>query len=177
MGARVFGFPNPVNVVAARAVATGVVTMAAVAIATRQLWITIPLAYGFVARVLTGPRLSSLGFTASRVVAPRLTRWEKLVPGTPKRFAQGIGAAFGLSALGLWLSGAATACVVVLAVLLVPATLEAALGYCVGCKVFAFLIRAGLIPASVCDECENISSRPSGTARHSRRLVPEEIRS
>ena len=49
------GFPNPVNEVAARTVAAGVVTMAAVAIATRQLWLTIPLAYGFVARTLTGP--------------------------------------------------------------------------------------------------------------------------
>jgi hypothetical protein len=154
----VFGFPNPVNEVAARTVAAGVVTMAGVAVGTRQLWITIPLAYGFVARVLTGPRLSPLGFAATRVVAPRLARWYKAVPGPPKRFAQVIGAAFALSALGLWLAGSGTACVVVLAVLIVPATLEAVFGYCVGCRIFALAMRAGLLPASVCAECEDIWS-------------------
>jgi hypothetical protein len=60
----VFGFPNPVNEVAARTVAASVVTMAGVAVGTRQLWITILLAYGFAARTLTGPRLSPLGFAA-----------------------------------------------------------------------------------------------------------------
>jgi len=48
----------------------------------------IPLAYGFWARVLTGPTLSPLGQLATRVVAPRLPVEPKLVPGPPKRFAQ-----------------------------------------------------------------------------------------
>jgi hypothetical protein len=158
----VFGFPNPVNEVAARIVAAGVVTMAGVAVGTRQLWITIPLAYGFVARVLTGPRLSPLGFVAARVVAPRFGRWYKPVPGAPKRFAQAMGAAFTLSALGLWLAGSGTACVVVLAALMVPATLEAVFGYCVGCRIFALAMRVGLLPASVCAECGDIWSRRAG---------------
>ena len=154
----VFGFPNPVNEVAARTVAAGVVTMAGAAVGTRQLWITIILASGVVARALTGPRLSPLGFAATRVVAPRLARWHKPVPGAPKRFAQAMGAAIALSALGLWLAGSGTACVVVLAALIVPASLEAVFGYCVGCRIFALGMRAGLLPASVCAECGDIWS-------------------
>jgi hypothetical protein len=69
-----------------------------------------------------------------------------------------MGAAIALSALGLWLAGSGTACVVVLAALVVPTTLEAVFGYCVGCRVFALVMRACLIPASVCAECGDIWS-------------------
>ena len=51
----VFGFPNPVNEVAARVVAGGVVVMGVAALALRQPWLLVPLAYGFWARLLTGP--------------------------------------------------------------------------------------------------------------------------
>jgi hypothetical protein len=165
------GFPNPVNEVAARTVAAGVVTMAAVAIATRQLWLTIPLAYGFVARTLTGPRLSPLGFVATRFVAPRLGRWAKPVPGAPKRFAQAMGAAFALGALVAWLVGSGIVCVVVLAILIIPATLEAALAYCVGCTIFGVLMRVGIIPASICAECEDVWSRRAGPSGRPRELA------
>jgi hypothetical protein len=156
MATSFFSFPNPVNDVAARTVASGVVAMAVVAVAARQPWLTIPLAYGFVARVLTGPRLSPLGLLATRVVAPRLSKHPKLMPGAPKRFAQAMGAAFSLSALALWLCGESTATYVLLALLIVPATLEAGFGYCVGCKIFALGMRAGLVPASVCEECADL---------------------
>jgi hypothetical protein len=152
----VFSFPNPVNDVAARTVAAGVIIMAAVALGFDLAWMTIPLAYGFVARVLSGPTLSPLGQFATRIVAPRLGRRARLVPGPPKRFAQAMGAAFTLAALICWLGGARTATFVLLAVLLVPATLEAGFGYCVGCKVFGLLMRAGLIPESICLECADL---------------------
>ena len=165
------GFPNPVNEVAARTVAAGVVVMAAVAISTRQLWLTIPIAYGFVARTLTGPRLSPLGFVATRFVAPRLGRWAKPVPGAPKRFAQAMGAAFALGALVAWLVGSGIACVVVLAILIIPAALEAALAYCVGCTIFGVLMRVGIIPASICAECEDVWSRRAGPSGRPRELA------
>ena len=162
-----FSFPNPVNEVAARTVATGVVVMAVLAIGTDALWLTVPLAYGFVARTATGPTLSPLGFFASRVVGPRLGRNARLVPGPPKRFAQSIGAVFACAALGCWLAGDDLAARVVLAVLLVPATLEAAFGYCVGCEIFSWLITRGVIPESVCEECGDLSKRwgPNRAAR------------
>lgn len=157
MGKGFFSFPNPVNHTAARVVAAGVVTLTAVALGTQALWLTIPLAYGFVARVLAGPRLSPLGFFATRV-APAISRVPRLVPGPPKRFAQAMGAAFTLAAMGCWLAGLDLGAEVLLALLLVPATLEAGFGYCVGCEIFGLLMRAGLIPQSICEECADIYS-------------------
>ena len=84
-------FPNPVNEKAARVVAAGVLVLSIVTLATGAYWLAAVLAYGFVARVLTGPRLSPLGQVATRLVAPRLGA-PKPVAGPPKRFAQGIGA-------------------------------------------------------------------------------------
>src|SRR5680860_1297698 len=88
-----FSFPNPVNEVSARLVAGGVVVMAVLTIALDLRWMTLVLAYGFVARVLTGPTLSPLGQLVTRVVTPALPIAPKYVAGPPKRFAQGIGAA------------------------------------------------------------------------------------
>src|SRR5690606_39072731 len=65
-------FPHPVIEKAARTVAAGVVVLAVLVLATQWFWLLVPLAYGFVARVLTGPTLSPLGQLATRVVAPRL---------------------------------------------------------------------------------------------------------
>ena len=154
-----FSFPNPVNDVAARTVATGVVAMGLLVAGLGWGWVLVPLTYGFIARVLAGPRISPLGQLAVRVVAPRLRAHEKLVAGPPKRFAQGIGVAFTVTASALWLAGAPGAARIVVALLVVAATLEAAIGFCLGCKVFALLMRAGLIPEGVCAECNDLSLR------------------
>src|SRR3954467_14008052 len=94
-----FPFPNPVNEVAPELVAAGVVVMGLTTIAFDQPWILVPLAYGFAARVLTGPTLSPLGQLVTRGLTPRLAFPPKWVPGPPKRFAQGIGAALSGAAL------------------------------------------------------------------------------
>ena len=154
-----FSFPNPVNEVAARTVAAGVVLMALAVALGGVGWVLVPLTYGFVARVLTGPRLSPLGRIATQVVAPRLARFERLVPGPPKRFAQGIGVAFSVTASALWLSGATGPARIVAGMLAGAAFLEAALGLCLGCKMFAVLMRVGVVPESVCEDCADISRR------------------
>ena len=155
-----FTFPNPVNDYAARTVATGVVVMCVAAVAFRQPWILVPLAYGFWARVLSGPRFSPLGQLATRVVAPRLPWAPKLVAGPPKRFAQAIGVLFSTTALLLWFGfGLHTATWVVVSLLATAAFLEAAFGLCLGCKAFAVLMRLGVIPESVCEECLDLSLR------------------
>ncbi len=154
-----FSFPNPVNEVAARTVATGVVLMGLAVAALGWGWVLVPLTYGFIARVLAGPRISPLGLLATRVVAPRLTAHEKLVPGPPKRFAQGIGVVFTVGASTLWLAGATTASRAVIAMLVVAAFLEAAIGFCLGCRIFAALMRLGIIPSDVCEECNDLSLR------------------
>jgi len=157
---KVLGFPNPVNKVSARLVAGGVVLMAASALVFRQPWILVPLAYGFWARVFTGPKLSPLGQFVTRVVTPALSVQEKLVPGPPKRFAQSIGA--GVTTLALLLHfafGFTTGADVLLGLMVVFATLESVFGFCVGCAIFAALMRLGIIPAEVCDACNNIWAR------------------
>lgn len=152
-------FPNPVNEVAARVVAGGVVLLCVATIASGQGWLLIALCYGFWARVLTGPRLSPLGQLATRVIAPRLGP-PKLVAGPPKRFAQAIGVAFSTTALVLWFAaGQHTAALVVTGLLLGAALLESALAVCLGCRVFAALMKAGVIPDEVCAACADVNLR------------------
>jgi hypothetical protein len=154
-----FSFPNPVNEKAARVVAGVVLLTAVVILATGAYWLLIPLAYGFWARVLTGPTLSPLGWTAQNVIAPRLGP-KKPVAGPPKRFAQGMGAAMATVALVCWLIvGSHTATDVVLGLFVVAAGLESIFAVCLGCQVFGLLMRIGLIPESVCVECADISRR------------------
>jgi hypothetical protein len=162
---RLFGFPNPVNEISARLVAGGVLLMAVATIVFDQPWLTVVIAYGFVARVLTGPTLSPLGQLVTRVLTPRLHIPARYVPGPPKRFAQGMGAVMsGLAcvlALGFGLRGLAY---VVLGLLAIAATLESVFAVCLGCKIFAGLMRVGIVPASVCEECADISNRVARAA-------------
>lgn len=151
-----FRFPDPVNEVSARLVAAGVVAMCVAATTLDLRWLVAPIAYGFVARVLTGPTLSPLGQLVTRVLTPALDRPAKLVPGPPKRFAQGIGVAFSVTALVLALLGQWGAAQVALGLLAGAAFLEAALGVCLGCRAFAVLMRAGVIPEDVCERCNDI---------------------
>jgi hypothetical protein len=157
--AGVFGFPNPVNEKAARTVAAVVFATSIVALAMSAHWLLIPLAYGFWARVLTGPKLSPLGRFATSVAAPRLGE-PVYVPGPPKRFAQAMGAAMTTAALVLWIVGATTAVDVLLGALIVASGLESIFALCLGCQVFALLMRLGVIPDHVCAECNNIWARP-----------------
>jgi hypothetical protein len=157
-------FPNPVNEKAARVVAGAVLITVIVILATGAYWLLIPLAYGFWARVLTGPTLSPLGWAAQNVIAPRLGP-RKPVPGPPKRFAQGMGAAMATVALILGLIlGDDTAADVILALFVIAAGLESIFAICLGCQVFAGLMRVGLIPESVCEECADVSRRLRATA-------------
>jgi hypothetical protein len=161
----VFRFPNPVNELAARTVAGGVLLQCVatlvltLTVGPGWFWLTVPLAYGFVARVAAGPRFSPLGQLATRVLAPRLGP-ARPVAGPPKRFAQLMGAALSLTALVLGLVlGLAGAAQIVLALIVVAASLESVFGYCLGCVVFGALMRAGVIPAEVCADCADITSR------------------
>ncbi|MGH9126777.1 MAG: DUF4395 domain-containing protein [Acidimicrobiales bacterium] len=160
MARKLFSFPNPVNEKSARLVATGVVLMCLATIVLNQPWLTAVIAYGFIARVLTGPTLSPLGQLVTRVITPRLPGRAKLVPGPPKRFAQGMGAFMSTLACVLALGfGLTTLAYVVLGLMAAAAFLEAAFAYCLGCKIFGLLMRRGIIPPSVCEECADISKR------------------
>lgn len=152
-------YPNPVNEKAARVVAGGVALLSAVTLLTGLQWLLALLAVGFWIRVLAGPRFSPLARLAGDIIAPRLGP-PKPVPGPPKRFAQAIGAvltgAGAILALGFGIEPAAT---VVLAIMVVFATLESVFAVCVGCRIFNLLMRFGVVPERICEECLDISRR------------------
>jgi hypothetical protein len=151
-----FAFPDPVNETSARLVAGGVVLASVAAIVSGWAPLTALIAYGFVARVLTGPTLSPLGQLATRVVTPRLHVAHRYVPGPPKRFAQGIGAVLSVAAAILAIGlGDQLEADVLLGLLIAAATLESVFALCLGCKIFAVLMRAGIIPESVCVRCNS----------------------
>ena len=148
---RVFGFPETVNETAARVVAAGVVSIAALTLVSGQGWLLVPLVYGFAARVLTGPKLSPLGLVATRVVAPRLAGPHRQAPGAPKRFAQGIGLAVSSVAAIAWVAGYGGVATAALAGLIFAAGLEAGLGLCLGCAAYRRLFG--------CPDCDDITAR------------------
>jgi Domain of unknown function (DUF4395) len=152
-------FPNPVDEVSARLVAGGVLVLAASFVLTTWTPLVAVLAYGFVARVLAGPRLSPLGLLVTRGVRPRLPLAPRPVAGPPKRFAQGIGALLSTLALVLALAEASTGARVAVALIIAAAALESLAGFCVGCAIFGFLMRRGIVPESVCETCSDITIR------------------
>ena len=92
------------------------------------------------------------------MIAPRIGP-AKLVPGPPKRFAQAIGATLSVGALIAFYLGAPTLSWVLVGLIIVAATLESVFGICLGCIIFGRLQAIGLIPASVCEACNDIRLR------------------
>ena len=148
-----FDFPEVVDDRAARTVATGVIATAGVYLATGWWPVLAAMTLGFAARVASGPRFSPLALLATRVVVPRLPGHPRYTPGPPKRFAQAIGLVFSATALVLALIGATGAAATVMVLLVGAASLEALFGFCVGCRIFALLMRAGIVPQTVCERC------------------------
>jgi hypothetical protein len=152
-----FSFPNPVNETSARLVAGGVAIICVGTVAFQQGWLLPVLAYGFVARALTGPTLSPLGLIVTRVVTPRVHVQPRYSPGPAKRFAQAVGAVFTVAATALWFAfGLQTEALALTALVAVFATLESAFGLCVGCRAFYLGMRVGLVPPQVCEECARV---------------------
>jgi hypothetical protein len=151
-------FPEIVNEKAVRVTAAGVAVLAVTAVATQRPELLVVIAYGFIARVAAGPRFSPLALFATKVAAPRLGE-PRLVPGSPKRFAQGIGALVSSTAALLAYLDARPIAFGLAAVMATLATLEAAFRSCVGCLLHAQLVRRGVISSVECAECRDISLR------------------
>ncbi|BAN03952.1 hypothetical protein YM304_36380 [Ilumatobacter coccineus YM16-304] len=162
-----FSFPDPVNETSARLVAAGVVAQAVLFLVLREGWLLVPLAYGFAARVLTGPTMSPLGQLSVRVVTPLVERrfgvTSRRVPGPPKRFAQLIGLGFSAAAAIAWFAGAPVVTYVLLAGLVVAASLEAFAAICMGCIVYSAIWG--------CDDCDDISERLAAAVSRAREPV------
>ena len=155
-----FPFPNPANETSARLVAGGVVIISTAFLLTNSTLILLALTYGFAARAIAGPAFSPLALLVTRIVTPKLNFNHKFVPGPPKRFAQTIGLTFAASALVLTLLDYSFAANLVIAALIFAATLESVFAICLGCIMFSFLMKLGVIPQSVCESCNDITLRP-----------------
>ncbi|MGY2745873.1 DUF4395 domain-containing protein [Arthrobacter sp. UYCu723] len=155
---QVFAFPNPVNEYSARITAGLVVLLSVVTLLTGFGWGLAVIAVGFWLRLGFGPRISPFGILSVKVLTPLLGK-TRLVPGPPKRFAQGIGAALSTAAAILLAAGLAPAAWILLGLLIVAASLESFAGFCLGCAIFGVLQRRGLIPEDVCEACNNIPLR------------------
>jgi len=146
-----FRFPDEVNERAARVVAGCVVVLIGLAALTQTAWLLPILAGGFFLRWGFGARFSPLARTATWL-APKVAE-VKLVPGPPKRFAQAVGATcLALASVSLYL-GFVRVGWAVAAMVLVFAALESSIGFCMGCWVYRWLIRAGLVAPDRCERC------------------------
>ncbi len=155
-----FSFPNPVNEVSARGVAAGTAVIGLACLALGLPWLMVVLCVEFALRVGWGPRFEPLAALVTRVVTPALPFDERLTPGPPKRFAQAIGLVVtGLASVLFYGFGLTVAAYGLIVVLVVFAVLESAFGLCMGCKLFALLMRVGAVPESVCEECNDLSLR------------------
>ena len=156
-----FSFPELINEVAARLVAIGVLVLSSVVLFllidknNYVLFFLSILIYGFLARVSSGPKISPLALFVTKLIVPRLNFKEKLVPGPPKRFAQGIGLIFSLFTAITFVINLNSISILLISILILFAALEAFIGFCAGCKVFKLLMNIGLIPNDVCEKCSN----------------------
>lgn len=137
------------------------VVLALLAIILQSPVLTAILLLQFVLRTAFGPRAEPVSlFISSRLVS-FLRIPDKPGAGAPRRFAQAIGLVFSLSALVLMLTHQTLAFQIVLGILAFCAALEAIVGFCVGCFVFRLLMNIGVVPESVCEECNNLNfTRP-----------------
>ena len=156
---KIVGFPNPVDEISARIVAAMVVLLSVATIAAGWEWGAALICLGFLLRVIAGPTLSPLGQIATRLIRPRLDIDPVECPGPPKRFAQAIGFIVSGASAIVWIgAGNGAAGRIILAVLVVAASLEAFAGFCLGCRMFSVLMRLGVIPEPICERCASVGS-------------------
>jgi hypothetical protein len=94
---------------------------------------------------LAGVQRHPYGLLFRTAVRPRLKPALELEDPTPPRFAQGVGLVITALGLVLQLVGVPYALVVASALAFVAAFLNAAFGYCLGCRIYLLLVRSGLV--------------------------------
>jgi len=146
-------FPLKVSNTVVRIVAAEVFVVALLALLLRSPWITLALALDFSIRALVTPLASPLRLVGSYAVLPLIRARDALVFFSPKRFAAMLGLSLTAVAFIALAASAYAVAAVALGILLLFSFLEAAFGFCAGCKIYGFLMRLGVIPESWCPEC------------------------
>lgn len=158
--------PTLVDDVTVRLIAAVVVAVGLLALATQQWWLYAVLFADFTLRAAAGPRWSPIARAVDAGLRPRLATPKQPTPFAPKRFAAGIGAVMTATITALWVAHVVTATPALLwaasalaVVMIVLPGLEAAIGFCLGCRIFFALIRLGVIPEDACLDCAPSSRR------------------
>lgn len=165
--------PTLVDEINVRLIAGAVLVVGIIALATQQWWLYALLAVDFVIRAVAGPRHSPLARAVSRWIRPHVRLASRPTAFVPKRFAAAIGAVMTAALTVLWLvglglgagpvgvtsGGLGVALAVLAGVMVLFPALEALLGLCVGCKLFALLARVGLVSEDVCIDCVRPAAR------------------
>jgi hypothetical protein len=126
---------------AARTCAALVVALAALSLWEPAMALIAVLPVDFAIRGFGNRRYSPLRWLARRIVHT-FGLEPKPVYAPPKRFAAQIGAALTIVATALHLMGLHTAAIVVTAFLIVAASLEAVLGFCLACWIHPMVFRS-----------------------------------
>ena len=156
-----FNFPALVNIWVVRATAFQVFALSIIVVVfgVKQhpwaCWVSLGLTCDFLIRLFMGGTSSPMGSIAA-CVTTRLH--EDLVPGPPKQFAIFVGTAF--CAVGTILfqvgSGSHTSSIggsVLIGTIAVFSGLECFIDFCMGCYVFSFLVKWGIVKSSIYQPC------------------------
>ena len=101
----------------------------------------------FALGAVSGVQHTPTAWTFRAWVRPRLSAPEELEDARPPRFAQAVGLAFSLVALGGFLAGAELVALVATGFALVAALLNALFRFCLGCELYLLLRRLAPHPS------------------------------
>ena len=146
-------FPKKTPEVVVRITAAEIFLLAMVSAVTNFFWIPLFLAGDFALRAFFAPKLSPVGYVARGSAKTFHGQMDRLVFFAPKKFAAAIGFTLSVLAFALGAAGVTYGVAVVMGVLAVFSGLEAFVGFCAGCKIYGWLMQAGVIPQESCPDC------------------------
>lgn len=169
---RFFSFPNPINEADSRIHNICSLLLFLISFLFDRLlnfqFIYILLIYGFLIRVLCGPKLDPQAFLVLFILRPIFSNkfnfiLTKFVPGPPKRFSQFIGLCFvvlGTTLRYIYLFTVYKNNIIlyfeysIWLLYLIASFFAGFLNLCFACKIFILLIYLKIIPKNICKECQ-----------------------
>jgi hypothetical protein len=131
----------PVDPRGVRFNATVTTLVLALVLVSSSTWLLAAQAVVFALGTFAGLRFAPYSVLYRLVLAPRLGPPSEKEEAAPVRFSQGVGFAFALVGTIGYATGLTTLGVVVTAFALAAAFLNAAFGFCLGCELYALLVR------------------------------------
>lgn len=108
-------------------------------------WLLVAITLLFAWGAFAGIRRHPFGVIFARLVRPRLAPPAELEDARPPTFAQGVGFAVAVAGVILSLLGLPYAVPIAAAIAFVAAFLNAGFDFCLGCRIYLLLARAGIV--------------------------------